>query len=132
MSFYNSDIRKEQLEKIKNESDYRTRVDLAVDMLILVYKEQDRLRTHPYNDPLIANLSCEGYKQVMADIFQFGLDEEKKVCDALELTDSLKRTWLCDMAKEKWTTTWPSFIPTAKRQCKHVSAYGKFWDIVEI
>jgi len=122
----------EQLEKIKNESDYRAKVDIAVDTLILVYKEQDRLRTHPYNDPHIANLSCEGYKQVMADIFQFGWDEEKKVCDALELTDSKKRTWLCEMAKEKMATTWPSFISTAKWQWKHVSAFGKFWDINEI
>lgn len=33
-----------QLEKIKNESDYRAKVDIAVDTLILVYKEQDRIR----------------------------------------------------------------------------------------
>ena len=122
----------EQLEKIKNESDYRAKVDIAIDTLILVYNEQDRLRTHPYNDPLIANLSCEGYKQVMADIFQFGWDEEKKVCDALELTDSKKRTWLCEMAKEKRATTWPSFISTAKWQWKHGSALEKFGDINEI
>lgn len=122
----------EQLEKIKNESDYRAKVDLAVDTLILVYNEQDRLRKHPYNDSYIANLSCEGYKQVMADIFQFGWDEEKKVCDALELMDSKKRTWLCEMAKEKRATTWPSFISTAKWQWKHVSAFGKFWNITEI
>lgn len=129
---YYSDIMKDQLEKIKNESDYRAKVDLAVDTLILVYNEQDRLRKYPYNDPHIANLSCEGYKQVMADIFQFGWDEEKKVCDALELTDSKKRTWLCEMAKEKMATTWPSFISTAKWKWKHVSAFGKFWNINEI
>ena len=29
----------EQLEKIKKESDYRAKVDIAVDTLILVYKE---------------------------------------------------------------------------------------------
>ena len=129
---YYSDVMKDQLEKIKSELDYRTRVDIAVDTLILVYKEQDRLRTCSYNDPHIGNLSCEGYKQVMADIFQFGWDEEKKVFGALELTDSKKRTWLCEMAKEKWATTWPSFISTAKWQWKRVSAFGKFWDIHEI
>lgn len=122
----------EKLEKIKNESDYRAKVDIAVDTLILVYNEQDRLRKHSYNDPLIANMSCEGYKQVMADIFQFGWDEEKKVCDALELTDSRKRRWLCEMAKEKMATTWPSFLSTAKWSWRHTSAFGKFWDITEI
>lgn len=129
---YYSDIMKEQLEKIRKESDYRAKVDIAVDTLILVYKEQDRIRKYPYNDPYIANLSCEGYKNVMADIFQFGRDEEKKVYDALELTDSRKRMWLCEMAKEKLATTWSSFLSTAKSSCRHISAFGKFWDINEI
>lgn len=55
---YYSDIMKEHLEKIKNESDYRTKVDIALDTLILVYKEQDRLRTYPYNDPLSVTTLC--------------------------------------------------------------------------
>lgn len=121
-----------QLAKIKKESDYRAKVDLAVDTLILVYEEQDRLRKHSSNDPLIMNLSPEGFQKRMADIFQFGWDEEKKVCDALELTDSKKRTWLCEMAKEKMATTWPSFLSTAKWSWRHTSAFGKFWDITEI
>ena len=123
---------KEQLEKIKNESDYRTKVDIAVDTLILAYEEQDRIRTYPYNDPYIGNLSCEGYKKIMGEIFQFGWDEEKKVCDALGLTDEKKRNWLCEMAKEKMSITWPSFISTAKWQWRHRSAFGKFWEIEEI
>lgn len=117
-----------QLEKIQNEPDYRKKVDFAVDAIMAIYNEEERLR---HCQDSFRDKSYEYFQYTMISIFDFAREEEKKVFDALELTDSKKRMWLCEMAKEKMATTWPSFISHAKWQWKHVSAFGKFWDIIE-
>jgi hypothetical protein len=118
-----------QLEKIQNEPDYRKKVDLAVDAIMAIYNEEQRLR---HKQDSFRSMSYEYFQNLMISLYDFVREEEKKVYDALGLTDISKRNWLCEMAREKLSTTWPSFISTAKWQWKHVSAFGKFWDINEI
>jgi hypothetical protein len=118
-----------QLEKIQNEPDYRKKVDFAVDAIMAIYNEEERLR---HKQDSFRSMSYEYFQNLMISLYDFAREEEKKVYDALGLTDISKRNWLCEMAREKLSTTWPSFISTAKWQWKHVSAFGKFWDINEI
>lgn len=51
----------------------------------------------------------------MISIFDFAREEEKKVYDALGLTDISKRYLLCEMAREKLSTTWPNYISRIKK-----------------
>lgn len=117
-----------QLEKIQNEPDYRKKVDFAVDAIMAIYNEEEKLR---HKQDSIRSMSYEYFQNTMISIFDFAREEEKKVYDALGLTDISKRDWLCEMAREKLSTTWPNYISRIKKSWKYVSAYGKFWDIIE-
>lgn len=117
-----------QLEKIQNEPDYRKKVDFAVDAIMAIYNEEERLR---HKQDSIRSMSYEYFQNTMISLFDFAREEEKKVYDALGLTDISKRNWLCEMAREKLLTTYPNYISRIKELCKYVSAYGKFWDIIE-
>lgn len=117
-----------QLEKIQNEPDYRKKVDFAVDAIMAIYNEEERLR---HKQDSFHGMSYEYFQNIMISLFDFAREEEKKVYDALGLTDISKRNLLCEMAREKLSTTWPNYISRIKKSWKYVSAYGKFWDIIE-
>lgn len=59
-----------QLEKIQNEPDYRKKVDFAVDAIMAIYNEEERLR-RKQDDP--RGMSYEYFQNIMISLF----DKEK-------------------------------------------------------